>query len=132
MKKEILAIIIFSLTAAIFTSCKKDVNGDNDPENIKNMKALTIYETFNWSTSKTITVDIEGIPGAINISRTLTLTNNGHIFFSILLPINQNLSTTLIVPQTLNSLTLHYGNFEQVFDLSGGKIEYSFLPVIEE
>ncbi len=133
MKKTFLTITIFTFLAGVITSCKKDVNGDIiDPGNNNNMKALTISESFNWSTNKTIAVEIEGIPGAIQISRTLTLSNDGVVFFSMLLPINQNLSTTLVVPQTLNSLTLQYGSFEQVFDLTGGKIEYSFLPVVEE
>jgi hypothetical protein len=96
------------------------------------MTQLMIDPNFDWSNYREIDIKITGIPGAIDVKRTLTLRNGDAVYLNMLFGLNQNLTSEIIVPKSLTSLTLEFGSFEQTFDISGGEIVYSFVPVIEE
>lgn len=125
-------IVIIILSGIFLASCKKDVNPEVSDPNKNQMTQLMIDPNFDWSIYKEIDVKLSGIPGAIDIKKTLTLHDEGAIYYQNLFSVNQNLSMKIIVPTSLNSLTLEYGSFVQTFNLTDGKIVYSFLPVIEE
>jgi hypothetical protein len=113
-----------------FTQCIKP---DDQPEKeVTKTTEMNISPSFNWSSTKSIDVAIQGVPVTPDNRKTLLIYSDEQIFLKELYNINQNLDRTIHVPAFINTLSVKYGDFQQSFDITNGKIELSFIPNLPE
>ena len=125
MKKLLFIAILFIVT---LVSCQKDFNAN--PDIIKPTKELNVNSTFNWKTSKEITLNIIGMTD-INpqISNTLYVKSivGDTTYYKNLLYMNSNYIIKFVVPTTETKVTLVYGSKTVTIDLVSNDITYNYI-----
>lgn len=130
MKKILFALAL--LPFFCFTSCIKDI--DDLPQNPnKDLKYVRVSSSFDWSTSKTIDVDITGLPTSVPIYSTLTISlNDGSILYQGNHAMSANTVVNLIIPNTEESIKLRFGTLEYAVPVIENKASVSFIPEVED
>jgi hypothetical protein len=125
MKKLIFIAILFIVT---LVSCQKDLNVA--PDIIKSTKELNVNSTFDWKTSKEITLNIIGMTD-INpqISNILYVKSSvgDTIYYKNLLYMNSNYIIKFVVPTTETKVVLVYGSKTVTIDLVSNEITYDYI-----
>ena len=127
-------LLALFLIAAVFTSCQDDYfnNLNNGATNMQNLK---VSKDFNWSTAKTVTVTISGLPtqeNSVTQKATLTLNGDTTIFYSGLHAINENQHIVLVVPAKENTIKLKFGSIVLSGIIVDNKVEFSLIPILTE
>lgn len=127
--RKIIFILCCGLVA-LNIGCVKD---DNAPDitNPKTMDELNASSDFNWSTSATYTIEVEGLPTDQPIKNTLIITDNaGNVFYTGFHAMSENLTLKLVVPKSIKELNLSFGEIKQKASVVNGKVNFSFIPVL--
>jgi hypothetical protein len=126
MKKLLFIAILFIVT---LVSCQKDFNATPDTP-IKSTKDLKVSSTFDWKTSKEITLNIIGMKD-INpeISNVLYVRSSigDTTYYKDLLYMNSNYTIKFAVPTTETKVILIYGSKIVTIDLITNAITYDYI-----
>jgi len=127
-------IYLFALGLMFLNSaCMKEDNtpaGATNPTTLNDLKAA---DSFNWSTSSALTVEVIGLPTQEPIKATLTLTDAaGNVYYSGFHAMSETLNLKLVTAKTITEMTLTFGAFKQKASITNGKIEFSFIPVLTD
>jgi hypothetical protein len=126
MKKLLFIAILFIVT---LVSCQKDFNVTPDTT-IKSTKDLKVSSTFDWKTSKEITLNIIGMTD-INPKISNTLYVKSYVgdttYYKNLLYMNSNYIIKFVVPTTETKVTLVYGSKTVTIDLVSNEITYDYI-----
>jgi len=126
MKKLLFIAILFIVT---LVSCQKDFNVTPDTT-IKSTKDLKVSSTFDWKTSKEITLNIIGMTD-INPKISNTLYVKSYVgdttYYKNLLYMNSNYIIKFVVPTTETKVTLVYGSKTVTIDLVSNDITYNYI-----
>jgi hypothetical protein len=113
-------------------SCQKENNDPKTPVS-GNLKDITVSSAFNWSTSKTIDVNITGLPTEYPVFSTLVISlNDGSSLYQATHDMSQNSVIQIIVPVVETKVKLKYGSGEFDLPINGNKVEFSFLPIVKD
>jgi hypothetical protein len=101
-------------------------------EEIKSSKKFTDLKTspsFNWGTTKKVTVNILGLVTQAPITGTLKLTHNesGTIHYIGNHAMSETLSMNMEIPIAQDSMRLTFGSISKVFSVSGTVINMDYI-----
>jgi hypothetical protein len=126
MKKLLFIAVLFIVT---LVSCQKDIDVTPDTS-IKSTKDLKVNSSFDWKTSKEITLNIIGLKD-INpqISNVLYVRSSigDTTYYKDLLYMNSNYTIKFVVPTTETKIVLVYGNKVTTIDLISNEITYDYI-----
>lgn len=123
--KKLLFIVLILVT---FASCKKV--DDVTPDKPKSTKDLVVTSTFDWKTSKTITLNVIGLKG-VNpaIKNTLYVKSSvgDTVYFKDFLTMNTDYTLNFAVPSTETKVILVYGSKTKTIDLLSNTITFDYI-----
>ena len=127
MKKLIFVIM---LVVATFTSCKKDNSVTPDTPKQTSTKDMVVNSSFDWKTSKQITLDVIGLKDVNpSISNVLYVksSNGDTIYLKELLVMKNNYTLKFVVPTTETKVMIVYGSKTQNIDLLTNTITFDYI-----
>ncbi|MFZ4549578.1 MAG: hypothetical protein ACOYN4_19170 [Bacteroidales bacterium] len=131
MKRFKSLILISALAIFSLASCEK--SEDIVPSIKNDMEDIKFDGTFNWSTGSPVTLNITGLPTVVPVKNTLTISlQNGSTVFSLFHSLDQSLTLNLTVPSTEKELRLNYGSTTYTVFIVNNKVDFSFIPVIQD
>jgi len=129
MKKLLFLPLLLAFVG--LTSCSKDLADTS--EHPANLSELRVSPQFSWSTGKTIEIDITGLPTPEPVYSTLTISlNDGSNIYQATHNINSSTSFTVVVPAATDSLGLRFGSNQYKLPVGTGKVDFSFIPVVQD
>lgn len=133
MNRKIVQICASALLMGMLTlsSCMKDNLSEQTPStNAQNMNELVAPSTFEWKTSKTITVDIKGLNTVVPVKTTLSISGSGGSLYKGLHLMSESQSLTVEMPAVEKVLTLKFGSVVLTAPVENNKASFSFIPVL--
>jgi len=128
MKKIFLPLATFVILLA---SCKKEVAEPDliDPTAPTELKANA---TFNWQTTRNITVTVTGTPVSTNIQRKFSVQlDNGSVVYAANHNMNDSFVFTLSLPAHATKLIYIYGSISKEVVVSGSNVAMNYLVETE-
>lgn len=124
-------LLIISIT---LSSCMKDIDAIPPSNDKKSLDEIQVSAVFDWSTSKTITVEIVGLPTPNPIWSTLTIMlPDGSTLYQRYHNMADNLQLKLVLPVEQTEIQLKYGTETYILPVNEKKASFSFIPkVIDE
>lgn len=126
MNKLIVAVAATALFA--FTSCMEDefakLSGNS---NSSTMEDIQVTSDFNWSTSKSISVKVYGLPTGQTINSTLKISAGNNVYYTGLHAVGDTLNLSIDVPATVQELTLTMGTIKRTGSVIGSNVEFSYV-----
>lgn len=125
MKKLMFILVLVMIT---FASCKKDLNVT--PDKTTSTKDMAVNSTFDWKTSKQITLNVIGLKDINpNISNVLYIksSNGDTIYYKDVLVMYNDYILKFAVPQTETKVILVYGSKTQIIDLLTNTIMFNYI-----
>jgi hypothetical protein len=122
MKSNILLLLMTLILVA--GACTRD------PESYTKQKStdLVIPGDFDWKTSRDVQVNIDGLDLPVEFYSTLKIADpEGQTLFTANYNLQSDLSFTLTVPATLDSIILTYGSRTMKGAIEKGKVDFTFL-----
>jgi hypothetical protein len=132
---KINVFLITVLVTILLVACSKNRLESTDDGTIEPPKisTLVVPATFNWSTGKTITVNIVGLPTLLPVKSTLTIgLKDGTQLYKNFQDMSQSFRIIVTIPAIENSLRLKYGTVTYDFPITGDKADFSFIPTIQD
>jgi hypothetical protein len=126
-------LLILPLLLAVIglASCSKNL--DDPSENPSNLSELKVSPQFTWSTGKFIEISITGLPTPIPVYSTLSIgLSDGSNIYQARHNINSNTSISVIVPATTDSINIRFGSNEYKLPVGAGKVDFSFIPLVQD
>ena len=122
-------LYIFILLVATLVSCRKidDVTPSDSP---KPTKELNINSSFNWKTSKEVTLNVIGLKNVSpQIKNTLYInsTIGDTTYYKDLLIMNTDYTIKFTVPSTETKVVLIYGSKSKTLDLLSNEITFDYI-----
>lgn len=125
MKKILFLIILITVS---LVSCRK--NDDIVPEKPKYTKDLVVNSSFDWKTSKYITLNIIGMkdinPDIKNIMNIKSIKGDT-TYYKDILYMNKDYSLKFVVPSTEKSVVIIYGSKIKTIDLVSNTIIFDYI-----
>jgi len=113
------------------TSCSKQL--DDPSQHPANLTELKVSPHFTWSTGKTIEIDITGLPTPEPVYSTLAISlGDGSNIYQATHNINSNTSLSVVVPAEADSISIRFGSNEYKLPVGTGKVDFSFIPVVQD
>ncbi len=114
------AILVFLLfTSLILNGCKTT---STEPIQTPpgNFTELTADDSFNWSTTKTVTITVEGFETVTPVTRALVISEgDGHVLYKQAMDLNGTTQVTIEVPSPTTTLIVKYGNILRATEING-------------
>lgn len=130
MLRKVLLLPLLGLL--VLTSCIKDF--DDLPAPVpEDLTDIKVSSSFDWSTSKTIDVNITGLPTSIPIYSTLTISlSDGSSLFQSNHEMSQSVKLQVVIPALEEAVKIRYGSVEYLLPVQENKVDFSFIPEISE
>ncbi len=112
----------------------KDIDVVPPTNEKKSLDEIQVSAVFDWSTSKTITVEIVGLPTQNPVWSTLSIMlPDGSTLYQRYHNMADNLQLNLLLPVEQNEIQLKYGTETYILSVNEKKASFSFIPkVIDE
>jgi len=121
-------LFIIMLILVTFSSCRK--NDTVTPDKPKSTKDLVVAPTFDWKTSKIITLNVIGMkdvnPQIINTLYVKSSVGDT-IYFKDILTMNTDYTLSFSVPSTETKVILVYGSKTKTIDLLSNTITFDYI-----
>ncbi len=130
MKKIFLALALGFAVA----SCQKDASGPGAVNNnVENFTQLKVADSFDWSTTKKITLNLEKVVNATNRPSLLTVKDTeGHTLIKQMVRMDQDGSIDFVAPSKTKTLEVTYGITTKEVSVTGTQGTFDFLPVLDD
>lgn len=131
MKKETFFLAVLFITLALQSCISENDLSIKEITQDNRLSEINIPNNFNWATSKTVSIDITGLPTIVPTKSTLSISlEDGTNLFSSLHNISENLNLNLFVPCSVNKLLFKFGSKKYVQNIINNKVKLSFIPEI--
>ena len=117
-------IFIFAVLTIAFSSCRKEFNEKEQElkETTRTMSDLDIDDSFNWKTTRDVTVLLNGEKrSAVFINSTDGFTYHKGIIFS-----GNEYASKITIPTYVKNVKLVYDGKQYEVPIENGKIEFTF------
>ncbi len=109
--------------AFIFFSCRKDRDIIEEPKTPETMDALQVPASFNWKTTKDITVTLTGFTSGI-----AEITNDqNQAYHKAYLTVDQAYTTKITLPAYETKVTLKFMGLSTEVTLNGATLNHQFV-----
>lgn len=93
-----------------------------------NTITLAASPTFEWSTTNSVEVKVNGLTLPVDIRRRLTLkTSAGDIFYANSHSISENLTLQFSLPNHIEQIQMVYGSLEKAQDIQNQKVVFDYF-----
>lgn len=123
MKKLVIGLLMVSSIIA----CKKE---NIEPTPVKDTTQIHAPSTFNWKTSKEITLNVVGMKDiSSSIQNTLYVKSSDEktVYYTDVIKMNTDYSIKFSVPSTETSVKIVYGSRSSSIELISSTITYDYL-----
>jgi hypothetical protein len=126
---------LFAFIAFGLTSCKKDLIERATPvssNSVSKFSEIKASETFDWKTSKAITLQVKGFQSISDAKSTLKVTSlDGKIiFYQAAHAMSETFNTQIMVPSHIKDLSISYGSIQKNVSTSINNISFNYLPEV--
>lgn len=128
MKK---AVILMGILGLGLTSCKEDSTQTQAPSNdVSSFDELTVSPNFDWSTTKTIKINVDGLDGMqVTVSKIMSVEDmNGKVLFKKIVKMNEATTLEFDAPTWVEKVKVKYGDIEKEVEVSGTQGNFDFVP----
>jgi len=128
------ALSIFIFTSFLI-SCEGFFKLPEQSTGAKNIDELYVSHQFNWSTTKDVTVLINGLikrEGYPTQTAPLTISHNNQKFYTGFHTLHENYEIAVTIPVEIKSLKILYGQTEYTVDIKDNQAILTLTPVITE
>ena len=129
MKNKFLVSTVLALL--VLVSCSKN-RFDTDVPVIKTptkISDLVAPASFTWSTAKTVTVNVTGLPTLEPVKSTLIIgLTDGTQLYKSFHDMGLNLTVKVTIPAIQNALKITYGSMTYEMPVIAEKADFSFIP----
>ena len=87
---------------------------------------------FDWSTTREVVIEITALELPVEISRKLTLSTDGNVFYAGTQKMNKDFHLSVELPNHSESVTMKYGAIKKTVKLTGSKLLFDYLPNNED
>lgn len=130
MKKPVY-LLFLGLLIFLF-SCQKEEIDPIVPDSVS-LKDIKVSSTFNWSTSKTVNVNITGLPTGSPVVSTLVLSlENGNTLFQQSYVMSESKVIQIIIPANEDQIKIRFGNMDYLLPVEGDKVDFSLIPAVQD
>lgn len=115
------------LLLAMLPSCLPE--SIEDPiQNDDDTTTLVASPTFEWSTTNSVEVKVDGLTVPVDIRRRLTLkTSAGDVFYANSHSISENLTLQFSLPNHIEQIKMVYGSLEKTQDIQNQKVVFDYI-----
>lgn len=122
-------ITIFSFLIFFCSGCKKELpNGD--PNVVPpNPLELNVSNSFDWKTTRDITLEVTGLDVPANIKNTLQVKSKDElkIFLKNQVFMNQDYSLKFTIPSYETQVVITYGSIRKVVDVTSDVVYFNYI-----
>jgi hypothetical protein len=123
--------IVGFLLLATLPACLPDAIEEQPIVVDNNTATLVASPTFEWTTTKSVEVKINGLGIPADISRRLTLkTDNGDVFYANSHAITENLTLQFFLPNHISQIKMVYGSLEKTQEILNQKVVFDYVVEI--
>jgi len=95
------------------------------------VSGLVASPEFEWATTKSVEVNVNGLALPVEISRRLTLkTGNGDVFYANSHAITENLTLQFFLPNHISQIKMVYGSLEKTQEILNQKVVFDYVVEI--
>lgn len=131
--KSILGLLL--ITSTTFVSCKKDfipevesAKKTTDASKVLNFKDIKVSSSFDWKSTKEITIHLQPLATPIKINNTLLVkTEKGEILFNKLQTMNEAFTGKILVPSNLTKLVVSFGTISKTENISNNQVNFNYM-----
>jgi hypothetical protein len=120
-------LLIPSLLIVLFTTgCKK--NDEVVPETPETIFDLNVNPSFDWKTSKEITLNVTGLPVPVTVKNTIFIksADGKSVFYTDQLEMSKNYTIKFSIPSHLTQVVISYGTITKTSDISGSSLSFDY------
>ncbi len=131
-------ILIFLALGMGLVSCKKDLIEKAEKNQVTKtatvFKEIKTSDGFDWSTQKSIELNIIGMETNTPIYNTLKITSvdGNTIYNTMFYKMETSSKIKVILPSNINEFKVGFGSIQKVVKVSSGKADFNFLPVLTD
>lgn len=121
-------ILIFSACFFLLCSCKKEFP-NVDPNPIpENPLELEVSNTFDWKTTRDITLEVSGIAIPVSIRNTLQVKSPDElkVYLKNQLFMNEDYSLKFTIPAYESQVVITYGSIRKVIDVTSDILYFEY------
>ncbi len=123
--------IVGLLLLAMLPSCLPEAIEDK-PILEDGVSTLVASPTFEWATTKSVEIKLNGLTLPVDISRRLTLkTADGDIFYANSHNIKDDLTLRFSLPNHVSQIKMVYGTLEKTQDIKNQKVVFDYVVEID-
>lgn len=123
--------IVGLLLLATLPSCLPE-SIEDQPILDEDVSTLVASPTFEWATTKSVEIKVNGLALPVDISRRLTLkTADGDIFYANSHAITENLTLSFSLPNHISQIQMVYGTLEKTQDIQSQKVVFDYVVEID-
>lgn len=129
MNKFINVAIVAALFS--FTSCLEDQFSNlENSQKVTSIGDLKVASDFSWATSKTVSVQVLGLPMHTPVKSTLKISAGSNVYYTGFHSISDTLNLNVEVPATVQELTLSMGTIQRNAVIVVGKVAFSYVASV--
>lgn len=123
--------IVGLLLLAMLPSCLPE-SIEDQPILEDGVSTLVASPTFEWATTTSVEVKVNGLALPVDISRRLTLkTADGDVFYANTHGITENLTLRFSLPNHIDQIQMVYGSLEKTQDIQNQNVVFDYIVEID-
>jgi len=124
-------VLVGLMFLAILPSCLPD-SIEDQPIVENGISTLVASPTFEWATTKSVEIKVNGLALPVDISRRLTLkTAGGDVFYANTHAITENLTLRFSLPNHTDQIQMVYGSLEKTQEVKNQKVVFDYIVEID-
>jgi hypothetical protein len=135
MKNLKTIIFALALISTGLVSCKKDyipeVEASRKPidaSKVVNFKDIKVSSSFDWKSTKEITINLQPLSTPVKINNTLVVkTEKGDVLFSKLQTMNEAFTGKILVPASVTNLVISFGTISKTETITNNQVNFNYM-----
>jgi len=135
MKNVKTIICALALISTGLVSCKKDYISEVeasrkpiDASKVVNFKDIKVSSSFDWKSTKEITINLQPLSTPVKINNTLVVkTEKGDVLFSKLQTMNEAFTGKILVPASLTNLVISFGTISKTETITNNQVNFNYM-----
>ncbi|MCX6185902.1 MAG: hypothetical protein NTU43_02755 [Bacteroidetes bacterium] len=128
-------IFLLALISTGLVSCKKDyiseVEASKKPMDVSkvvNFKDIKVSSSFDWKSTKEITINLQPLSTPVKINNTLLVkTEKGEVLYSKLQTMNEAFTGKILVPSNLTHLVVSFGSISKIETITNNQVNFNYI-----
>ncbi len=123
------SFLLLSVLLMIGSGCKKELTIVEPTPNPDNPLELVVSNSFDWKTTRDVTLEVTGIAIPISIRNTLQVrsTDEERVYLKSQLFMDQNYTLKFTIPSYETEVLITYGSIMKVVDATPEVIYFNYL-----